>query len=389
VAESFSWLMPTRIVHGPGSVARIPELARELGLSRMLVVTDPGVRAAGHPDRVAALLRDAGLDVEWFAEVDQDGSVAAVERGCALYRHSRRDGVVAVGGGSCLVAAKGVALLATNGGRLQDYEGMRPVPRPAAPVLAVPTTAGTGSEVSQMVPAFDAERGHKLAVGHANCFPRAAVLDPELLATVPRRQAALTGIDGLSHAVEALFTKLRTPVTDVLALGAARLFARDLRRAVETGAADAWENCLLAAALANMACGNAKLGLAHVLAHPLSGLCRVPHAVAISVVLPHVMRFNLPAAPEGFRDLAAALGAGADPEAAPRAVERLVADLGLPRRLADAGVRPQDLEPMALRCAAGIYGALDERCTPETPVLSPNVRPARVADCLELYRQAL
>lgn len=384
-----SWWMPTRLVHGAGSVALLAPLAREMGLSRLLLVTDAGVRGSGHPERVAGSLAAAGFGVQWFDGVDPDASLAVVEQGRERFQQAGCDGLVALGGGSVLVAAKGMALLAANGGGLRDYEGMRPVPRPAVPLLAVPTTAGTGSEVSSLVPAFDAERGQKLAIGHPHCFPRVAVLDPELLTTLPRRQAALTGIGGLARAIEALFTDLRTPLTDELALSAVRLLAGHLRAALAGQDLLAWENCLLGGALANMACGDGAPGLAHVLAHPLSVICRVPQAVGVAIVLPHVMRFNLPAAPDGCRWLAGALGAEPRPAAAIEALERLEADLGLPRRLTEVGVGPDDLEPMALRCAAGIHGAPSGEVSAGTPVASPNVRPARVADCLTLYRQAL
>lgn len=387
---------PTKIVHGVGAMRELPNEAKSLGIDRVLLVTDPGVRGAGLIDEPVRLLEDAGMSVTVFDEVEQDPGSRTVDRATSLLDEFGANGVVAIGGGSAIVASKAIAIMGANSGSIKDYEGWDRAPNPSIPLICCPTTAGTGSEVSQMVPIVHEENQHKMGLGGPKYFPRTAILDPLLTAKLPARQAALTGVDGLAHGIEAYFTTLTTPITDALALAGIRMIAANLRRAALTDDLDAKEACLVGSSLTNLACGNAKLGLTHAITHPLSGLWAMPHAIAITIMLPHVMEFNMPAAVDRFADIAAALGAepaGNVRTLAHRSVaelRRLIADLNLPDRLTDPPVPVTSINEMARRCMEGMYDKFDlhREIPANATVNSPNIRRATMRDVVDLYERA-
>jgi alcohol dehydrogenase class IV len=276
----------------------------------------------------------------------------AVEKKC--------DMIIAFGGGSVLVAGKAIALVVANGGSIVDYEGKSVVKNLPLAVIAIPTTAGTGSEVSKMIPVMNEEKKHKMSIGGDAYFPRIAILDPLLLRTLNQRQMALTSIDGLSHAVEGFLTNVTTPITDAVALYSIELYSKFLKEAVYTDSIDSREKVLLASALANMACGNSKLGLAHALAHPLSGLCGVPHGVAIAIMMPYVLDFNLPAAYDRFAKMGRAWGVEErnTDDCAVKAVERIkefIRSFDIPKTLREVGVQEGIIPQMARNCVVGLY----------------------------------
>ena len=352
------WSFPTRIVFGEGALGAVPgELAR-LGVSRPLVVTDRGVVEAGLVVRLAAALEAAGVGFATFDGVEANPTGATVERGLAAYRAGGCDGVVAIGGGSPLDAGKGVRLLATHPPPLAQYDdardGGRLVTRPVPPMIAVPTTAGTGSEVGRSFVVTLPETGRKTVVFAPPLMPSVAVCDPELTYELPPHLTAATGMDAFTHNLEALCARGFHPLADALARQGVELCGRYLLRAVRHGRDGEARAGMMVAAITGAAAFQKGLGAAHALAHALTPIAGVHHGLANAIVLPHVMEFNLAAAEAPLATAAVALGEGpGDPaHLARRAVERvraLAREAGLPVRLRDAGVREEQLPSLAAK----------------------------------------
>lgn len=384
---AFQYLTPTRLLYGVGSLNQLGEEAKRLGSSPLLV-SDRGLQEVGLLDRPLELLREAGLEVTVYADMGVDPDIEVVARGAELAHARNCDLVVGIGGGSPMCAAKAIAIVVANGGTIRDYEGFGRFQQPPLPVIAIPTTAGSGTEVSAVTIISDNERHLKMAIGSPLAYPRLAVLDAELLLSLPARQAAASGIDALSHAIEAFLTTQATPLTDALALGAIELLAGNLRAVVNTRDLLARESCLLGASMANMACGNARLGLNHALTWPISSLFGVPHGLANGIMLPYALEYTVseatPAAVDRFARLAVALGEPMDAppdQLAPRAVRavrRLLADLGFPRSFTSKQVDPAAIPQMVAMLQDGIY-ALFTRV---------NLRPASPEDLTQLYQRA-
>ncbi len=334
--------MPTRIVFGPGAIGEIDGVVRDtLRSSRPLLVTDKGIVAAGIARRI--LDRFPGLTV--FDGVEPNPRHSTVDRAGGLAREARADLVIGLGGGSALDAAKAVALLATNPGRIEDYEGRERYTAAPLPVVAVPTTCGTGSEVTWVAVITHTGRRFKMSVKGPAMYPAAALVDPDLLVSLPAPLTASTGLDALTHAIEALTAKPATPISDTLALEAVRLIFRHLAAAYQDirGDGQAREGLMMGSLLAGMAFGNSDVGAVHCLAESIGSLYDTPHGVANAVFLPFVMEFNLEAAEVQYASAASGLGleAGSRVEAAAglirkvRALSRALAvpsfrDLGIP-----------------------------------------------------------
>lgn len=393
--DIFTFEAPTKVIHGRGALARLGGEILAAGCRRPLLVTDPGIVASGLAERVAEALRRAGLEVAVFDGVTHMATTAATESGARAALAHRADAVVGAGGGSALAVARGVAILVAEGGDVASKAG-RDVR--CAPLFSVPTTAGSGSEVSPSAPLLDRDRGAKITLrGHAT-FSRAAILDPDLLASLPARQAALSGVDALAHGIEAYLTNLATPITDALAVAAVEILARDLRAAV-AGDGDARARCLVASTMANQACGNAKLGLVHGLARNVQTLFDVPYGLTIGVFLLPVMEFNRPAAVERFARLGEAMGeTGGDEERRSRgAIERtraLLSDIGIPDRFDPATVDGSRIPELARMVFARDTDAqLDRAALARLDVTgfapSPNIRRAGYDEIVALYRRAI
>jgi alcohol dehydrogenase len=336
-------ILRTRLVFGPGSLGRIGELGRELGLRRVLLVSDPGLQASGHPARAASVLRAAGVDSVLFDGFDHDPDGAMVARGAAAARAAGVDGFVAVGGGSSLDCAKGANLLLTNGGRVAEYRGHGKAAAPLLPMIGVPTTAGTGSEAQSYALISDEHTHEKMACGDPKMAFRAAVLDPELTVSQPRSLTATAGYDALSHAVESYVTRTRNPVSALLAREAFRLLDGSYERVLD-GPADleARGEMLLGAHLAGAAIEASMLGATHACANPLTASYGTAHGVAIALMLPHVVRWNAGAVGSLYDELRPAL---AD------RLEHLARRGGLPRTLREAGVSPEAVPSLADQAA--------------------------------------
>lgn len=345
---------PGRIVFGPGAVEHVGEEAARYG-SRVLLVADRGLsQRTGLPERVKNILVKTGLQVKVFAEVEPDPSVETVEKGVVTAQEAGSDVILALGGGSTLDAAKGISIMLTNTGTIADYEGKEPA-LPGVPIIAVPTTAGTGSEVSRFTVITDHIRKIKMLIRGSALIPRVALLDPVLTVTMPPAVTAATGMDALTHAIEAYISKVAQPTTDLLALSAIKLISGNLVKAVMDGEnLAARSNMLLGQMQAGLAFSNAATALVHAMSRPLGAYFGVPHGVANAILLTRVMEFNRPSCPEKFRDIAEAMGEVVTGfplrEAsylAVKAIRELFYETGLPRCLKEVGVNKDSISQLA------------------------------------------
>jgi alcohol dehydrogenase len=379
-----------QLVFGRNAADKIGEIARRLGVRRIFVVTDPNLLKAGLVDAVHAPLSEAGLVIEVFSGGEPEPSLRAANAAIAAARDFRPDAVLGLGGGSNMDLAKISAVVLTHGGQPLDYAGDDKIPGPILPLLCVPTTAGTGSEMSAASVLSDTDNQMKVGVLSNYLRPAAAIVDPLLTLSCPPKVTADSGIDALTHAIEA-YTAVdnadfplphgersvyqgRHPFGDMLAERAVCLIGANLRRAVRDGAdLDAREGMALGATLAGMAFSNVGVALVHALEYPVGGATHCSHGAGNGLLLPYVMRYNAPARLAAFASLARLLGEDvtglSEEQAAERAVaavERLRIDVGIPTRLRDLGVKENQLRPFAEK-ALGIKRIL--RVNPRTPTL--------------------
>jgi alcohol dehydrogenase class IV len=344
--------IPTDIHFGYGVLAKLPECVRSLGAQRVFLITDPGIQAAGILQTVLDLLEGAQIGCEVYEGVKQDSGTKLISEAAERLRSSKADVVVGLGGGSSLDTAKAVATLLTNPGTILDYTGLHRVKNRLPPVIAIPTTAGTGSEVSLWSVFTNDETGLKVAVGSLYVYPVVALCDPELTLDLPPMMTAATGMDALAHGIECYTNNACQPISAALAWNAIELIGRHLRNAVVKGRnRDSRYAVLLASTMAGIAMNPTRLGLAHALAMPLGSWdLRVPHGIAIAVTLSRVMKFNCVATPERYALVARALGESVDQlspadsaQRAVAAVEKLASDIQIPKGLAEYGVRPSHI----------------------------------------------
>lgn len=337
---------PNRIVIGWGARSQISVEANQLKVTRALIVTDRGVQKAGLTEPVEDALDSVGISYLVYDRVQPDPTSLLIDEGAQIFKAEACDLVVGVGGGSSLDTAKGISVLASNTGSIVDYRGINQVPRRGSAMILVPTTAGTGSEVTRALIMTVENEKLKAAVNSVHTLPDVAVVDPELTASMPRGLTAETGIDALTHAIEAFVATNETVFSDLLAEKAIRLLAVNLPRAYADGSdKEARANNALASTLAGMAFMSSFVGGVHALAHSLGANYHIPHGRACGVMLPHVMSFNIPAKPEKFATIAKAMGCevrGATAEEAgemaAQAVTKLLKTLGINTRLREYGL---------------------------------------------------
>jgi alcohol dehydrogenase len=360
-----------RVVFEAGGLNRLGELVRELGGRRVLLVTDPGLEAAGHPQRAAAVMREAGLDVAVFDEVEENPTTRHVGLGVEAAKRHDADLLVGLGGGSAMDVAKGINFLVTNGGAMADYRGFGNAAKPMLPSVGVPTTAGTGSEAQSYALIADASSHLKMACGDRKAAFRVALLDPELTLTQPPAVTAVTGIDSVAHAVESYVCTKANPVSLLFAGEAWRLLSANFERVLGDPADLAARSAMqLGAYLAGAAIEASMLGVAHSCSNPLTAHYGTTHGIAVGVMLPHVIRFNAPAARERFTEL------HEGPEPLAGRVASFLRAAGLPSRLTDLGVS-RDILPLLAHEAAEQWTARF------------NPRPVTERDLLGLYEAAL
>jgi alcohol dehydrogenase class IV len=349
---SFSYHNPTAIEFGWGSLSKLPALLNGLNGTRALVVGDPGVLKAGIVERVNTTLAAAGIPAYAFTDVESDPDARSVDSGVKLAKSRECDVVVGVGGGSALDVAKAIGLMLTNPGNIRDYSGIDKVQRAGAPVIAIPTTAGTGSEMTIWSVLSEKEKRVKFSVGSSLNCARIALLDPDLTVSLPPSVTAATGMDALTHALESYVNKATQPISEAMSEQSMTLISRSLRTAVaQPDNPQARADMLLASTLAAMAFNSTRLGLVHAFAMPLGSKFHIPHGIVNAIMLPAVMRYNVPGNLVKFAHIAEIFG---EPiahlslrEAADRsvvAIESLKADIGITAKLSQFGMTEADID---------------------------------------------
>lgn len=339
----FSMNARLNIRFGRGVVANLAREVKALGGARVFFVADKGVRDAGLTEQPLTALREAGIEFEAFYDAEQNPRDTTIEEGVKLLEATGADVVIGFGGGSAMDAAKGIALLATNGGKLADYDGIDKIERDTLPLVAIPTTAGTGSEVTANAAITNSTRHYKMSIRSPRLLPSLAIVDPDLLRSLPHMIAATSGVDALVHAIEGYLSLRASPLSDVFALEAMRLLHANLRPFVANPAnIEAASAMALGSLLAGVVISNTGTGNDHAIARALGGVCDMPHGLATSVVLAPVLRFNALARPGHMARLAECFGLDVPPSRAAAAVveevESLLGDLRIPNRLGSLGV---------------------------------------------------
>ncbi|WP_130912667.1 L-threonine dehydrogenase, partial [Pseudomonas sp. Sample_9] len=352
---SSTFFIPAVNIMGSGCLDEAMVAIRNYGFRKALIVTDSGLAKAGVAAMIAEKLAMQDIDSVTFDGARPNPTTANVESGLGLLKESRCDFVVSLGGGSPHDCAKGIALCATNGGQIGDYEGVDRSSKPQLPLIAINTTAGTASEMTRFCIITDESRHVKMAIVDRNVTPLLSVNDPELMVAMPKGLTAATGMDALTHAVEAYVSTAANPITDACALKAMSLISGNLRLAVRDGSdLAARENMAYAQFLAGMAFNNASLGFVHAMAHQLGGYYDLPHGVCNAVLLPHVQSFNALVCADRLRDVAHAMGAdirgfsaeeGA--QAAINAIRNLAKDVEIPGGLRELGAKLSDIPVLA------------------------------------------
>ncbi|MBU2601136.1 MAG: iron-containing alcohol dehydrogenase [Actinobacteria bacterium] len=331
------------VIFGLDSIDQAGSSLGRLGARRVFLVTDPGVRSYGWVDRALPSLREAGLDYVIWDGVSENPKDVEVHHGAELFLSEECDALLAVGGGSPIDAAKSVAIIATNGGRIIDYAGIDRISLPLPPMVMVPSTGGTGADVSQFAIITDKRRRVKEVICSKSLVPDISITDPRLLTTKPSELTAFTGMDALTHAIEAYVSVAATPLTDVHALSAVELIAQNLRQSVACkDNIRAKVNMAMASLKAGICLSNASLGAAHAASHQIGGLFDLPHGMVNAIILPHIMEYNLISDTDRYARVAQAMGEKVEGlssrDAALRAVaavRNLANDIGIPTRLTE------------------------------------------------------
>ncbi len=380
----FGYFIPTVNLMGAGSASEVGKQAKIIGGSKALVVTDKPLMQIGIVDTIVKYLNDEGVEAVVFDGALPNPTVKNVHDGLDLFQKENCDIIVAVGGGSPIDCAKGIGLVATNGGSIKDFEGLDKSKNAMPPFIAVNTTAGTASEMTRFTIITDTDRHVKMAIVDWHVTPTVSINDPEMMLSMPKSLTAATGMDALTHAVEAYVSTIATPVTDSAAIKAIELISQYLRPAVANGSnMEARDKMAYAEFLAGMAFNNASLGHVHAMAHQLGGFYDLPHGVCNAILLPHVETFNMIACPERFAEIAVAMGENIEGlsviEAADLAMEsikRLSEDVGIPSGLKELGVKEEDLPTLA-------DNALKDACGLTNP------RIASKEDIIQIYKNAM
>ena len=369
--EIYGFFIPTVTLMGIGAHKQLGSRIKALGGNKPLIVTDKGITKAGLAGKISDLVRkDAGVEPAIFDETIPNPTDKNVHDGVDFYKKNNCDMIITLGGGSPHDCGKGIGLVVANGGSIKDYEGVDKSMKPMPPFIAINTTAGTGSEMTRFCIITDTSRKVKMAIVDWRVTPTLAINDPLLMAGMPPSLTAATGMDALTHAVEAYVSTIATPVTDACALKAIELVSKHLRAAVANGGdMAARDNMAYAEYLAGMAFNNASLGHVHAMAHQLGGFYDLPHGVCNAILLPHVQRFNMIAKMDRFVDIAKAMGEvveGMSPRAAAEkaidAIKTLSKDIGIPSGLTELGVKEKDLKTMAENAQKDACGFTNPRC---------------------------
>ncbi len=370
--------------HGAGAISAIADEAKNRGFKKALLCSDPDLVKFGVTKKVTDVLDNAGLSYELYSDIKPNPTIENVQNGVAAFKASGADYIIAVGGGSSMDTAKAIGIIINNPefADVRSLEGVAPTTKPCVPIIAVPTTAGTAAEVTINYVITDAEKDRKMVCVDPHDIPIVAVVDPDMMSTMPKGLTAATGMDALTHAIEGYITKGAWELSDMFHIKAIEIIARSLRGAVDN-TPDGREGMALGQYVAGMGFSNVGLGIVHSMAHPLGALYDTPHGVANAIILPTVMEYNAPCTGEKYRDIAKAMGVkGTETmtqeeyrKAAIDAVKQLSIDVGIPADLKEI-VKEEDLAFLA-------QSAYDDACRPGNP------RDTSVEEITELYKKLL
>jgi alcohol dehydrogenase class IV len=352
--KPFQFTASTRLRFQSGGIQALGEEVKALGIKKVLLVTDPGIKNSGLIEKATKSLEKEKIPYTVFAEVEANPSLQVVENGLSLLQRNACDGMAAVGGGSSMDTAKAIGILATHPAPLFQYEGGNKLTKPIPPLIAVPTTAGTGSEVTGASVITDKTRKYKAGIRSPYLIPSVAILDAELLLTLPPPILAATGMDAYTHAYETFVSQLTNPVSQALAFDSMRLINRNLRRLYANPEnLESAEAMMLASTMAGIAFYNGRVGMIHAMAHPMGGHFDVPHGVANAILLPFCMEYTRIAVPDLFSRIAEAMdedirGLSADggSKKAAEAVRNLCIDIHIPKGMREVGVKKEAIDLM-------------------------------------------
>ena len=383
--STYQFKTPSVIVNGPGAAKEVGSFAKGLG-KKALIVTDVALEKMGLLNDIKNSLKMAGISFAIYDKVISEPIIDFTEEGLKIFKEVQAEILIAVGGGSPIDAAKGIAALATNPGKMSDFAGANKILRPGAPLIAIPTTAGTGSEVSQFTIITDTTRDVKMLIASPNIMPKVALVDPLMTLPMPQGITAATGLDALTHAIEAFVSIKAQPITDTLALQAIRVIAGNIRQAWSNGDnIEARTSMMIGALQAGMAFSNSSVALVHGMARPIGAYFHVPHGVSNAALLPTVIEFSIPGNPERYAAIAEAMGEITEGLSvldaayfAADAVERLNVDLKVPT-LGELGVEEKKFNSVVEQMAADAIAS-------GSPGNNP--RKATKEEIVELYRKA-
>ena len=385
MTQTYQFKAPSVIVNGPGAAKEVGNFAKGLG-KKALLVTDANLEQLGLPNEVMKSLEIAGVPFAIFSRVVIEPTQDNIEEGLKAYKEAGVDFLIAVGGGSSMDTAKAIGALATNTGKISDFMGSNKIPKPAAPIIAIPTTAGTGSEVTPFAIITDTAKDVKMLIASPNILPRVALVDPLMTLTMPQDITAATGLDALTHAIEAYVSVKAQPVTDTLALQAIRLIAANVRQAWSNGDnLEARTNMLIGSLHAGLAFANSSVALVHGMARPIGAYFHVPHGVSNAALLPTVIEFSILGNPQKYADIAGAMGENTEGLSvldaaylAAEATRRLNDDLKVPT-LSGLGVEEKKFNAVVKQMAADAIAS-------GSPGNNP--RKATPDEIVELYKKA-
>lgn len=370
--------------HGKGALAAIPEEVKGRGFKKALVCSDPDLIKFGVSAKVTEILDKEGLAYDMFSQIKPNPTIKDVQAGVKAFKDSGADYIIAIGGGSSIDTAKAVGIIINNPefADVRSLEGVAPTKKPSVPIIAVPTTAGTAAEVTINYVITDTEKNRKMVCVDPHDIPIIAVVDPDMMSTMPKGLTAATGMDALTHAIEGYITKGAWTLSDMFHLKAIEIISGSLRGAVNNDP-EGREGMALGQYVAGMGFSNVGLGIVHSMAHPLGALYDTPHGIANAIILPTVMEYNAPETGEKYRDIAKAMGVKGTEnmsqeeyrKAAVEAVKQLAKDVGIPDNLKDI-VKPEDIPFLS-------QSAYDDACRPGNP------RDTSVEEIAELYKKLL
>lgn len=366
--NSFEFVFPTKVKYGEGVLKELGNIVQEFGKNRVLIVTDKGIKAAGLVDMVQKELIESGItEIEIFDHVEPNPRTDGVNEGGRVAREFHADVLIAVGGGSPIDTAKGIGVLMTNDGVIEDYEGYFKVKNDIPPFITIPTTVGTGSEVTEWAVITDLKRMFKMSVADTKLYPDVALVDPAMVKNLPSRIVASTGMDALSHCIESYTCTVSTATSDAIALYGMEVIAKNIRRAVYANDYEAKAQMQLGAMFGGLALSQADIASVHCMGEALGGKYDTPHGIANASVLPYVMDFNAVAEPEKYARIAVALGVDVNEmreidaaRAAAVEVKKLNDDMKIPN-LKEIGVKPEDFRELSEKSEANISNSSNPR----------------------------